>query len=123
MENVEEKLWALQQKLKETDANLSACMLLLRQYLREQEAQCAKTTQSTSLLSIIAFLAVIAMALAFPGGHGGEDYATPIIHGHPVVTHVFETPGLGYFHNYAPKIDGHLVVRGIGPHIIHKEHH
>ncbi|KAH1021234.1 hypothetical protein HUJ04_010773 [Dendroctonus ponderosae] len=86
--SVEEKLWTLQQKLK------------------------------------IAFFALVAVVFAYPGGlgglgggHGGGDYATPIIHGHPVVTKVFEGPGLGYFTNYAPKIDRPLVGRGFGPHI------
>ncbi|XP_066147020.1 uncharacterized protein [Euwallacea fornicatus] len=67
--------------------------------------------------TLIAFFALVALAFAYPGGGHGGDYATPIIHGHPVVTKVFEGPGLGYFHNYAPKIDGPLVTRGFGPHI------
>lgn len=70
--------------------------------------------------------ALVAVAVAYPGGLGGGhggDYATPIIHGQPVVTKVFEAPGLGYFHNYAPKIEGPLVTRGFGPHIYGQGHH
>lgn len=61
------------------------------------------------------------MALAHPGGSygGGGDggKATEVIHGAPVVTAVFKSAGLGQFTNYAPKIEGPLITRGIGPHV------
>ncbi|KAL1509737.1 hypothetical protein ABEB36_004429 [Hypothenemus hampei] len=70
----------------------------------------------------IFLFAVVAVALATPGGLGGygggeEGKATEVIHGGPVVTGVFKNPGQGYFNNYAPKIEGPLVTRGFGPHV------
>ncbi|XP_048526550.1 uncharacterized protein LOC125505851 isoform X2 [Dendroctonus ponderosae] len=78
----------------------------------------------TCLSHMIAFFALVALTLAFPGGHeGGGDKATEVIHGHPVVTGVFKNPGIGYYNNYAPKIEGPVKHRGQGPHIEKEEHH
>ncbi|CAG9766454.1 unnamed protein product [Ceutorhynchus assimilis] len=76
---------------------------------------------SKIMKTLVAFLALVAIAYAYPGGLGGgyEEHgkATAIIHGEPVITRVFKNPGLGHFDNYAPKIEGPLKPRGIGPHV------
>ncbi|XP_050300234.1 uncharacterized protein LOC126738826 [Anthonomus grandis grandis] len=89
--------------------------------------------EASKMKTLIILSVVIALAVAYPGGlgggygggyegghgggSGGGDKATQIIHGGPVVTGHFQNPGLGYFNNYAPKIEGPLVPRGIGPHV------
>lgn len=112
-----------------SDSYLYIDLLLFPHLLRVFSRYC-KIAKSLETPFQIAFFALVAVAFAYPGGlgglgggHGGGDYATPIIQGHPVVTKVFEGPGLGYFTNYAPKIDGPLVGRGFGPHIYGGKNH